>query len=338
MSSMIQRPRLSRLESLRRVHPGALSRDMIHRSFVPLVLFLLLLILPLIFPTVIEAQSPAVGPGQLNKQEHDPVLKSIEGITIQDRLGNRVPLDLEIRRSDGEWVPLQSILDSGLPVIFNPIYFSCPMLCNLVVENLIKSMAECDLVLGQDYEVVTMSIDPRDSALDARNRKRGLLEVFREEAELTGVSTASAEAGWHFLTGEEKQLKPIADSVGFDYEWNTYNEEYAHGAGAFVLSPEGLLTRTLQGVEFDPQTLRLALVEASDGKVGTWADQMILTCFVYDPDSARYGPEALLVMRLGGLATVLGLGGFLLALRRRDRQNASSEDDDSMDSQREQGK
>ncbi|HCW45431.1 MAG TPA: SCO family protein [Planctomycetes bacterium] len=265
------------------------------------------------------AQAPSVPPGELNKQEHDPVLKSIEGITITDRLGNTVPLDQEVRLANGQRVPLGEVFKSGLPVIFNPIYFSCPMLCNLVVENMIKSMAECGLTLGVDYKVVTMSIDPRDSALDARNRKRALVDVFKEEAELTGASTDQSADGWNFLTGEESHLRLIADSVGFDYQWNDYNQEYAHGAGAFILSPEGKLTRTLQGIEFDPQTLRLALVEASSGKVGTWADQIILTCFVYDPSKARYGPAALFVMRLGGLVTVLGLGGFLLVLKRTGR-------------------
>ena len=336
MKSMTSRPRSKGTTLL----AGELIGVRLQNGFPVRVLIWVMILAPLIFmvlpSSTLEAQSPAVGPGQLNKQEHDPVLKSIEGITIHDRLGSTVPLEQKIRRSDGELVTFESILDSGLPVIFNPIYFSCPMLCNMVVENLIKSMAECDLVLGQDFEIVTMSIDPRDKALDARNRKRALVEVFREEAVLTGVSTESAEKGWHFITGEEENLRAIADSVGFDYEWNTYNQEYAHGAGAFVLSPAGVLTRTLQGLEFDPQTLRLALVEASDGKVGSWADQMILTCFVYDPEKARYGPEALLVMRLGGLVTVLGLGGFLLALRRRDRLNSISENDDSMDSQREQ--
>lgn len=335
MESMILSPRSEKADMLH----GLLSRVSQQRALMTCVLsWGILLTSVILFAVPLSAQSPAVGPGQLNKQEHDPVLKSIDGITIHDRLGNSVPLAGKIRRSDGEWVSLGSILDSGLPVIFNPIYFSCPMLCNMVVENLLKSMAECDLVLGRDYEIVTMSIDPRDKPLDARNRKRALLDVFLEEAQLTGVSTETAEKGWHFLTGEEENLRPIADSVGFDYEWNTYNQEYAHGAGAFILSPEGVLTRTLQGIEFDPQTLRLALVEASDGKVGSWADQMILTCFVYDPEKARYGPEALLVMRLGGLVTVLGLGGFLMVLRRRDRLNSVSENDDSMDSQREQEK
>lgn len=335
MESMLLRPRLEKADMLQ----GRLSRVRLQGALLTCVLsWGILLTSVILLATPLSAQSPAVGPGQLNKQEHDPVLKSIDGITIHDRLGSSVPLTGKIRRSNGDWVSLESILDSGLPVIFNPIYFSCPMLCNMVVENLLKSMAECDLVLGQDYEIVTMSIDPRDKPLDARNRKRALLEVFLEEAQLTGVSTETAEKGWHFLTGEEENLRPIADSVGFDYEWNTYNQEYAHGAGAFILSPEGVLTRTLQGIEFDPQTLRLALVEASDGKVGSWADQMILTCFVYDPEKARYGPEALLVMRLGGLVTVLGLGGFLMVLRRRDRLNSVSENDDSMDSQREQDK
>ena len=328
VSKIYSLPRKSRQGTQRELHST--------RSSLSCFLMVLgLILLPSVLSTPLFAQAPSVGPGQLYNQENDPVLKSIEEITIRDCLGNSVPLDQEVRRSDGEWVPLKSVLDSGLPVLFNPIYFSCPMLCNLVVENLIKSMAECDLVLGKDYEMVTLSIDPRDEALDARNRKRALVEVFREEAELTGISTESAEKGWHFLTGEEKQIRPIAESVGFDYEWNSYNEEYAHGAGAFILSPDGVLTRTLQGVEFDPQSLRLALVEASNGKVGTWADKLILTCFVYDPTKARYGPAALLVMRLGGLVTVLGLGGFLLVLRRKDRQNASSEAD-SIDSQREQ--
>ena len=273
----------------------------------------------LLMTATVSGQIPSVGPGDILNQEIDPVLKSIEGLTIHDRLGQQLPLDKIIRTESGQQVALGKLFESKRPVILNPVYFSCPMLCNLVVEGLIDSVASCGLKIGEDFDVVTLSIDPRDSAGDARNRENLLVEALEEAAVLAGSDVSQARQGWHFITGHESALKEIADAVGFDYDWNEYNAEYAHGAGIFVVSPEGVLTQTVKGIVYEPQTLRLALVEASNGKVGSWLDDFVLTCFVYDPSKAQYGPAALKVMRLGGIIAVLGIGGFMFQLWRRDR-------------------
>jgi len=268
-------------------------------------------LLALLMSATLTGQTPSVSPGLNYNQDLDPVLKSIEGLTIHDQLGEQLPLDQIIRRESGEQTTFGKLFQSGRPVILNPVYFSCPMLCNLVVEGLVESVAQCGLEIGIDFDVITLSIDPRDSARDARNRESLLVKALEESAVLSGADVSKARDGWHFVTGQEPSLRAIADSVGFEYRWNDFNNEYAHGAGIFIVSPDAVLTQTIKGIEYDPQTLRLALVEASDGKVGNWLDDFVLTCFVYDPTKAQYGPAALKVMRLGGILAVLGLSGFL---------------------------
>ena len=261
-------------------------------------------------------QFPSVAPGEYVDPELDPVLRSIDGLTIHDRLGKRLPVERVVRTESGERVSVGDLFASKRPVILNPVYFSCPMLCNLVVEGLIDSVAACGLKIGEDFDVITLSIDPRDSAADARNRERLLVEALEDAAVLTESDVSGAREGWKFITGQEADLKAIANAVGFEYRWNDFNKEYAHGAGIFILSPDAVLTRTIKGINYEPQTLRLALVEASAGKVGSWLDDIVLTCFVYDPSKAQYGPGALKLMRLGGILTMVGLAGFLYVLWR----------------------
>ena len=265
----------------------------------------------------LQGQFPSVAPGEIVNPELDPVLRSIEGLTIHDRLGQRLPVERAIRTESGERVSIGDLFASKRPVIFNPVYFSCPMLCNLVVEGLIDSVATCGLKIGEDFDVITLSIDPRDSAADARNRENLLVEALEDAAVLAESDVSGAREGWRFITGQEADLKAIADAVGFEYRWNDFNKEYAHGAGIFILSPDAVLTRTIKGISYEPQTLRLALVEASAGKVGSWFDDIVLTCFVYDPTKAQYGPAALKLMRLGGIVGMVVLGGFLFLLWRK---------------------
>lgn len=281
------------------------------------------LTLLLLLASPVAAQIPSVGPGDILNPELDPVIRSIDGLTIHDRLGQKLPLDQLVNRESGERIALGKLFESKRPVILNPVYFSCPMLCNLVVEGLIDAVAACGLKIGEDFDVVTLSVDPRDTPADARNRETLLVEALEEAALLAESDVAGARQGWHFITGREPELKLIADSLGFEYRWNEFNQEYAHGAGIFVVSPDGVLTQTIKGIGYEPQTLRLSLVEASSGKIGSWLDDFVLTCFVYDPTKAQYGPAALKLMRLGGIMAVLVIGGFLLHLWRKDRTGGS---------------
>jgi protein SCO1/2 len=228
----------------------------------------------------------------------DPILRQVEGIEIVEHLDSKLPLDLQFLDETGRYVPLSQFFDGTRPVVLNLAYFSCPMLCNLVVEGFVESIDEMGWTLGDEFRVVTVSIDPRDTPAVARNRKDILVREFERPDALTG---------WHLLTGHEQNIRAVADTVGFGYEWNAARSEYAHGAVLVLLTPDGRVSRYIYGVKFDPKVLRLSLVEASEGKVGSTIDRIFLLCFHYDPTTAQYGPVAMRLMQIGGGATVIAL-------------------------------
>ncbi|HIA26987.1 MAG TPA: SCO family protein [Planctomycetes bacterium] len=256
----------------------------------------------------------------------DPVLRSVEGIEISDRAGEKAPLDLVFRDQNGHQVRLGEIVDGSKPVVINFVYFACPMLCNLVFEGVVDSVEKSGLTLSEDFDVITMSIDPRDGFGDAHKRKKLLIGEYEERRELGGDGPSGEEIarGWHFLTGKEAQIRPFAEALGFEYRWNDFRGEYAHGAGIFLLTPEGTIARTLFGIAYEPQTFRLSLVEAADGKVGNALDRVLLLCFYYDPTLAQYGPAARNLMKLGGVVFVVILLIFLFRMRRQDRMRAQA--------------
>jgi len=228
----------------------------------------------------------------------DPILRQVEGIEIVEHLEAKLPLDLQLLDETGRYVPLSQFFDGTRPVVLNLAYFSCPMLCNLVVEGFVEAIGEMGWTLGEEFRVVTVSIDPRDTPAAARNRK----DILVRE-----LGRPDAVTGWHLLTGHEKNIRAVADAVGFGYEWNAARSEYAHGAVLVLLTPDGRVSRYIYGVKFDPKVLRLSLVEASEGKVGSTMDKIFLLCFHYDPTTAQYGPVAMRLMQIGGGATVLAL-------------------------------
>lgn len=276
-------------------------------------LLLLAAVLALLLPSLLD--------GQL---VDDPVLRSVEGIEISDKAGSKAPLDLIFRDVGGHQVRLGDLVDGSKPVVVNFVYFGCPMLCNLVFEGVVDSVEMNGLALSDDYQVITISIDPRDTFGDAQKRRDLLIKEFQERRELGGTGPTSEEVsrGWHFLTGKESQIRPLAEALGFDYRWNDYRNEYAHGAGIFLLTPDGTIARTLFGIEYEPQTFRLSLVEAGSGKVGTALDRVLLLCYYYDPTLAQYGPAAMNLMRFGGVVIVVLLAVFLLKMRRQERIRA----------------
>jgi protein SCO1/2 len=240
---------------------------------------------------------------------------ALEGVGIEDRPNAALPLQLTFRDEAGQEVALGSFFASGKPVIVNLVYFNCPMLCNVFLDGFTSTLSGMDWTPGDQFEVVTVSIDPADDAAGATAKRAHYLEE---------LGRPEAETGWHFLTGSDEQIHALADAVGFTYHWDEKKAQFMHSAGLFVATPEGRLSRTLYGVAFEPQTLRLSLVEASDGKVGSAVDRMILFCYAYDHTEGRYGPAAMKLMRAFGAVTVVVLGALLATFWRTERRRRNS--------------
>lgn len=252
------------------------------------------------------------GGAAAERQEAAPA--GLEAAGITEKLDARVPLDLEFVDEDSTVVRLGDYFPGDRPVILNLGYYACPMLCGLVLNGLVVGMEDLAWTPGQEFEIVTVSIDSREGPRLANLKKDSYLQEY---------GRPSARSGWHFLTGEEENLRALADAVGFGYVFNEQRQEWMHAAALFVLTPDGRVSRYLYGVEFDARTLRLSLVEASEGKIGSSVDRFLLFCFHYDSSVGRYGPAARRLMTLAGAVTVAALGLFLLRLWRRDRRGKS---------------
>jgi len=261
----------------------------------PLRLLLLVLALTAAWPAAAERM--------------EPLPKQLEGVGITEHPGAQVPLDLEFVAEDGKPVRLRSYFDGKKPVILNLGYYRCPMLCGLVLSGLLQGLKETAWSVGREFEVVTVSIDPLETPTLARLKKESYLAEY---------GRPGAAAGWHFLTGREESIRKLADAVGFGYRYVPERGEYAHAAVLFMATPDGHIARYLYGVLYAAGTLRMALTEAGQGKVGTTADRILLTCFHYDAEQGRYVVAAMTLMRTGGGVTVLVVGGWLLARWRRD--------------------
>ena len=236
----------------------------------------------------------------------------LEGVGITEKLNDQIPLDLSFKDEEGKPVRLGDFFKGDLPVLLTLNYSNCPMLCSLQLNGLVDGMLGMSRTCGKDFRIITVSIDPKESPSRAKlTRDKYVKNYGRPEA----------VAGWHFLTGEEANIKALADAVGFGYRYVAERQEYVHAATFIVCTPSGTISRYLYGVKFDSKTIRLSLVEASEGKIATATDQILLYCFQYDAQTGRYAPVAMSIMRLGGGVTVLifalALGGFWLREYRR---------------------
>lgn len=235
---------------------------------------------------------------QLNKERP----KDLQGVDIEEKLGDTIPLDLTFANTSGDSITLGELLQNDKPVLLNPVYYDCPMLCSLVMEAVYKGIEDLEWSPGKDYNVITFSIDPEEDHKLAATGKDSLMQRFNRDG---------AEEGWHFLTGKQEAIEELTDAIGFKYKKIEETGEFAHGAGIMFLSPDGVLTRYLYGLEYDEFQMRNALYEAADGDIGSTTEQIVLSCYQYDPDSQSYSAVAWRIMRLGGFATVLILGIFL---------------------------
>ena len=238
-----------------------------------------------------------------------PILRDIG---FDQRLGEAVPLDVALRDEAGRAVRLGDYFGRR-PVVLSLVYYECPMLCTLALNGLLSALKTLSFDVGKEFEVVTVSFEPRETPELAAAKKQAYLERY---------GRPGAAEGWHFLTGEEASIGRLTKAVGFRYAWDAPTRQYAHPTGVLVLTPEGRIARYLYGIEYAPKDLRFALVEASAGRIGSPIDQIILYCYQYDPATGRYGAAVMRIVRLAGAATVLALGTFLAAMWRRERASS----------------
>jgi protein SCO1/2 len=230
----------------------------------------------------------------------------LKNVAIEQRLDEQIPLDLAFRDETGKTVRIGEYFGKR-PVILNLAYYTCPMLCSEVMAGLTSALRVLKFDVGKEFDVLTVSFDPRDTPEIATAKKAEYLNRYNRPG---------AAQGWHFLTGPEESIAALTKAAGFQYQYDPKTGQYAHGTAILVLTPEGKISQYYYGVEFAPKDLRLGLIQASDHKIGNLADQVLLYCFHYNPDTGKYGAVIMRVLRLAGFATMLLVGGLVLVLSR----------------------
>ncbi len=235
----------------------------------------------------------------------------LKDVAFDQKLNTAIPLDLKFRDEKGNAVELGEFFGQK-PVILTLVYYQCPMLCTQVLNSLAYSLKEVPLELGKDFEVVTVSIDPTERPVLAEAKRQLYVGIY---------ARPGVEQGWHFLTGDEPQIKALAAAVGFHYAYDKTSGQFAHPSGIMVLTPDGRLARYFYGIEYPPRDLRFGLEEASAGKIGSPVDQILLYCYHYDPATGKYGLLISRVLQGAGLITMLGIALLLIVLIRREHRH-----------------
>lgn len=244
----------------------------------------------------------ARGPGDIDAKIGLP--KEIQDkIGIDQKLGGKVPLQLEFLDESGKTVKLGDFFSEGKPVIFVPAYYRCRLICNRVLDGMFDGLKRIDSKFrpSDHFEVVVLSMDPTENAENARNKK---------ESMLSALGRRRSVGGWHFLTGSESNIKQVMDSVGYRYTYDEKRSEYLHATGVMILTPEGIVSRYLMGIRYMPTDLELSLVESSQNNIGTLADQIKLLCYSYDPQSGQYTLLVIRLVQAGALATIFSICFF----------------------------
>lgn len=268
-------------------------------------------IIGLAFVSVIpSAMAQAAPKGDLGQVPGSQKPSILDNVGIDQHLNQQIPLDLSFVDETGQSVQLLQYFGQK-PVIMTMVYFQCPMLCSEVMSGLTFTLnGMSGFNVGREFNVITVSFDPRDTSQAASENKDRYLRRYRR---------AGSEQGWHFLVGKKDQIDALAQALGFRYAWDEENQQFAHASGIMLLTPDGHIAQYYYGISYDPSNIRLGLVEASKGKIGNIVDQVLLYCYHYDPRQGRYGAAIFNILRISALATVLVLGGFVLLMVRRER-------------------
>jgi protein SCO1 len=238
----------------------------------------------------------------------------LQNVGFEPRLNAQLPLDLNFRDESGRDVPLREYFGHK-PVLLALVYYGCPMLCNQVEQGVVGTLKMLSFNAGRDYEVLFVSFDPRETP-DMAARKKA--------AALSSYGRPETAAGWHFLTGKEEAIHALTAAANFRYSFDEQHNLFAHASGIMLLTPDGRISRYFYGVEYPSRDVRLGLVDASAGKIGTPIDHLLLYCFQYNPETARYSATILRIVRLGGILTIFTIVAGIVIFRRRDVRAASA--------------
>jgi protein SCO1/2 len=265
-----------------------------------------------------EGQTATVKP--MDRIEAAPA--RLHGVDVREQLGTTLPGDLNLITAEGAAVKLADLQPKDRPLILTFNYSSCPMLCSLQLNGLVEGLRGIDRVIGRDFELLTVSLDPAEDPARLSAMKDRYIKQYLAGKNASAEQAEAVRRGWVFARGNEATIKAITGRVGFSYGYNEERKEYVHPAAIVFLTPSGNVARYLYGIEYHPRTLSLSVVEVSEGKVGGSMDKLLLYCFHYDETEGRYAPVAMNIMRVGGGLTALTLGGVLAAFwMRESRKN-----------------
>jgi len=234
-------------------------------------------------------------------------------VTFSQRLGEKLPLDAKFKDESGRDVVLGEYFGKK-PVVLAFVYFQCPMLCPLVMNGISSALKVVPFTAGREFDVVLISFDHRDTPEAANAKKRAHLQHWE---------VPETADGWHFLTGTESEIQRVSSAAGFIYQWDEESQQFAHVSGVLVMTPDGRLSRYFYGVEFSPKDLRLAIVDSSQGRLGSVVEELLLYCFHYDPSSGKYGAAFMNIMRLGGVLTFGLIVSFVVLMRWRESRHVA---------------
>jgi len=235
----------------------------------------------------------------------------LQNVGLDQRLNNQVPLDISFRDEHGVNVTIGQLLQNK-PAILTLVYYQCPMLCTEVLNSTLNGLKEIPLNIGKDFDVITVSIDPTEKPILAEAKQTMYVGLY---------GRPGAVRGWHFLTGDKPQIDQLSASVGYRFVYDKASSQFAHASGIMVLTPEGRVSRYFYGISYAPRDLRLGLVEASEGRIGSPVDAILLYCFHYEASTGKYGVAILRVVRAAGILTVLLIALMVIFFMRREKHS-----------------
>ena len=255
----------------------------------------------------------------------------VEKVDVTEHMGEVISTDLEFVHHSGKSMMLSSLMNRERPLLVTLNYFSCETLCSVQLNALKGVLTDLDWSIGENFEIITISIDSNETAdLARKKRVNYLTDLFLTKNDIDNVSDLSAEQNselqeiinsdnWHFMVGKKENIQKIADELGYGFAYEPVSKEYLHPAVVMILSPQGMISRYLYGISFDAKDLKFSLIDAADGKVGTAMEKIILSCYSFDLSTGKYTPVAFKIMRLAGVITVFGIGILVVGLRRQER-------------------